>query len=197
MRLGLLLVAGGAALSGALAVAACTTDYQKGLEDPNFGAPNALAGQRQPGPSTDSKTTGDGGSSSGGGADIACVKAGGAVLADGGPCAVSFKTDVLGALGSATPSCTQTTCHGGVNPANLPRIEPSDAPAMWNEFAAFKLTDGKPYINPCSADATQSGLACNVAATAGCGVHMPIGGQMPPDVVTKLETWLKCGSPNN
>src|SRR5687768_4914673 len=36
---------------------ACTTDYQKGLDDPNFGGPNALAGQKQPGATTEVLTT--------------------------------------------------------------------------------------------------------------------------------------------
>src|SRR6184192_999077 len=40
-------------LVGALSIFGCTTDYQKNLDDPSFGAPNALAGQKQPGSSTE------------------------------------------------------------------------------------------------------------------------------------------------
>jgi hypothetical protein len=183
--------------SSVVAVAACTTDYQLGKEDPNFGGPNALAGQRPPGATADN--VGDAGGSSGTvpGSSPKCVTAGGA-LADGGACAVSFKTDVLGAFGTA--DCANPNCHGGVTPRNEPRIEPSDAPAMWQEFQAFTISDGKPYINPCSVDDKVSAMACNLyaAGQAGaCGVHMPSTGQLPPDVITKIETWLKCGSPNN
>jgi hypothetical protein len=109
---------------------------------------------------------------------------------------VTFSKDVLGALGRA--GCAQSSsCHGGANPTNLPRIEPSDGPGTWAEFAAFTLSDGKPYIDPCSTDPTQSGIACNVAASGTCGVHMPPGGQLPDADITALQTWLACGAPNN
>jgi hypothetical protein len=192
----------GLASLAAIAVA-CTTDYQKGLEDPNFGAPNALAGQKQPGSTSDyttGTTGGDGdggGSSSGGAVQPTCVQAGGTLLADAGPCAVSFKTDILGAFGTAAPTCASSaTCHGGQNPSNQPRIDPGDPAGSYKEFSTFKMSTGLPYINPCSTDETKAGIACNLAATA-CGSHMPIGGQIDPTVLQKFTDWLKCGSPNN
>lgn len=191
-----------AGLASLAAIAtACTTDYQKGLDDPAFGAPNALAGQKQPGPSSDytgGATPRDGGgSSSGGGAQPACVQAGGTLIADAGACPVSFKADLLGAFGASAPACASNArCHGGQNPVNQPRIDLGDAAATYKEFAAFKLSTGVPYINPCSTDDTKSGIACNLAATA-CGAHMPSGGQIAADVVARFTTWLKCGSPNN
>lgn len=172
--------------------AACTTDYQKGVDDPNFGAPNALAGQRQPGPSSEVASDGGGGGGGAGGAE--CVKAGGALI-DGGPCAVSFKT-ILEAFRAA--SCqTAGSCHGGVTPPNLPRIDPDDPNGMWAEFASFKLSNGKLYINPCSTDPADSTMACNVSTSATCGAVMPPGVGLPANVVTDIETWLKCGAPNN
>jgi hypothetical protein len=183
--------AGGLAL-----IAACTTDYQKGTEDPNFGAPNALAGQKQPGP-TSANTSDGGGSGGGGGATNVpeCVKSGGA-LVDGGACTVSFKTDILAAFGVANCQ-TAGSCHGGATPPNQPRIDPGDGPGMWNEFASFKLSTGKPYINPCSTDPAQSTIACNVNLAAPCGTVMPPAIGLPADIVAKIDTWLKCGSPNN
>ncbi len=183
---------------GAVAIGACTTDYQLGKGDPNYGGPNALAGQRPPGATVDELADG-GATTSGGtvGSKPRCVTAGGAV-ADGGKCAVSFAKDVLGEFGKA--KCADTQCHGGATPRNEPRIEPSDGPAMWQEFQAFTLTTGKAYINPCSTDDKLSQMGCNLYASTtpgACGVHMPSTGQLPPDVVTKIETWLKCGSPNN
>lgn len=56
-----------AASVGLLLFAACTTDYQLGLEDPNYGNANALAGQRQPGPTSEVVTDGGGGGGGGGG----------------------------------------------------------------------------------------------------------------------------------
>lgn len=173
-----------------LVFVACTTDYQMGLEDPKFGAPNALAGQKQPGPS--SATTSDGGGAAR--STPECVKAGG-TLVDAGPCTVSFKTDILGAFQAANCQ-TAGSCHGGASPPNQPRIEPTD-PGIWHEFASFKLSNGRLYINPCSTDPAQSTIACNVSQTAPCGSIMPPGIGLSADVVTKVETWLKCGAPNN
>ena len=184
--------------SAALVAVACTTDYQLGKNDPNFGDPNALAGQKQPGASTEvASIPGAEGGGAGGGSTIACVATGGTVL-DGGPCTVSFKNDVLPALGRST--CTQTSCHGGTTPPSPPRIEPSDAPAMWPLFASFKMnTGGLPYINPCSTDKTKSGIACNLYATGYCGVQMPLGGTpaTPQADIDKIEQWIACGAPNN
>lgn len=190
------LIAAFALACGVLAVAACTTDYQKGAEDPNYGGPNALAGQRPPGATSDNL---DDGGSSGAvpGSTPKCVTAGG-TLADAGACAVTFKTDVLGAFGTA--GCSDPNCHGGVTPRNEPRIEPNDPGAMWQEFQSFTLSTGKPYINPCSVDDKESTMGCNLYAVGqagACGVHMPSTGQIDPAVITTIETWLKCGSPNN
>jgi hypothetical protein len=195
MRLRPSMIASGCLACGLFVAAACTTDYQQGKGDPSFGGPNALAGQRPPGPTSDNVTDGGATTSSGAvGSTAKCVTAGGK-LADGGACAVKFSTDVLGAFGNA--GCSSTNCHGGATPRNEPRIEPSDAPAMWQEFQAFTISTGKPYINPCSTDDTTSTMGCNLLATGSCGVHMPSGSQMPADALAKIVTWLKCGSPNN
>ena len=178
------------------AAAACTTDYQAGKGDPNFGGPNALAGQRPPGATNDIETDG-GGSTMVLGSKPKCVVAG-MMQVDGGTCAVSFQKDVLGAFGSA--GCSDPNCHGGATPRNEPRIEPSDGPAMWQEFQAFTISTGKAYINPCSIDPAGSAMGCNLLATGAagaCGVHMPSTGQLPADAITKVNTWLKCGAPNN
>lgn len=183
---------------GILVVAACTTDYQQGKGDPVFGGPNALAGQRPPGATTDVTNEAGAGASSGTvGSKPKCVAAGGAQV-DAGTCAVSFSKDILGAFGLA--NCATANCHGGAVPRNEPRIEPSDGPGMWQEFQAFTISTGKPYINPCSIDDATSTLGCNLIAEGqpgACGVHMPSGAQLPADAIAKVNTWLKCGSPNN
>ena len=88
--------------------------------------------------------------------------------------------------------------------ADTPLLEPVLASASFPivlppvEYDGFQLSDGKAYINPCSTDDTQSTMYCNVLAAPGtCGVHMPSTGQLPADAVTKIQTWLKCGAPNN
>lgn len=199
-RVRAILSLGVAAASVASVAIACTTDYQKGLDDPRYGAPNALANQKQPGPSSDytnGASSGPGGSSSGAPQPV-CVQQGKTLLVDAGACSVSFKTDILGAFGASSPTCASTSsCHGGQNPANQPRIDQGDPAGTYREFAAFKLSTGVPYINPCSTNETESGIACNIAEAGGCGAHMPVGGQIAADVVAKFTTWLKCGSPNN
>lgn len=191
-RFGSLLSRAVPAVVGVLVFVACTTDYQKGVDDPNFGAPNALAGGKQPGASSEITAEAGGGGPSGG---PACVTAGG-TLVDGGACAISFKTNILPAF--KTANCqTAGSCHGGTNPPNQPRIDPDDPAGMWTEFSNFKLSNGKPYINPCSTDPAQSTIACNCNQAAPCGSVMPPGTGLPANVVADIETWLKCGSPNN
>lgn len=176
-----------------IVLAACTTDYQKGVDDPNFGGPSALAGQEPPGPSISSSDTGDAGGSS-----PFCVKAGGTIVKSD-TCAVSFAKDVLGAFGRSTPNCSQANCHGGSTPQNQPPIDTNDATSTWTRFTQFQLDD-KFYVNPCSNDPKASGILCNLysADTSGaCGVHMPQSGQLAADDLAKVEAWLKCGAPNN
>ncbi len=161
---------------------ACTTDYQKGVDDPLYGAPNALAGQSQPG-STSENTVKEAGAAG-------ALKCGAQV--DGGPCAVSFKTDILGTFKTA---CAGTSCHSGNPPPNKPMINPDDPTATWQSFVDYPNI-AKAYINPCSTDDTQSAIACNLQGTAGCGAKMPLGTTYPGDIA-KITAWQKCGAPNN
>ena len=147
------------AIIGVSTLIACTTDYQNGTDDPNFGAPNGLEGKKQPGPSSDTTDV----STGGGAAAAACVKAGGGLI-EAGTCPVSFANGILKAF--ETGGCTATACHGGATPPNQPRIDPKDGPGTWGVFAGFKLTNGKLYINPCSTDKAQSGIAANINPSA-------------------------------
>jgi len=184
---------------GVTAFVACTTDYQRGAEDPAYGAPNALEGQRPPRPTLEN--AGEGGTgSSGGGATPSCVTAGGTLVDAGGvPCPVSFANDVLKIFGTAyAPSlaCGVNDCHGGLVPAAQPAIDPGKAADTYAALQKFSVA-GKPYINPCSTETAASSMACNLQAVS-CGSHMPKGGgQIGAAELAKIEEWLKCGSPNN
>jgi hypothetical protein len=183
-------------LSAVAAAAACTTDYQQGKGDPLYGGPNALAGQRPPGVTSDVASEGGAPTDTPGSKPV-CVAAGGS-LVDGGACTVSFSKDILSAFGIA--NCGTTNCHGGATPRNEPGIEPSDPTTTWTKLQAFTISTGLPYINPCTIDDTKSSMGCNMIAegqAGACGVHMPSGAQLPADAITKINTWLKCGSPNN
>lgn len=187
MRTRSILVWGGALLILGVG-AACTTDYQQGKDDPSYGGPNALAGQRPPGPTLDQSDAGPTGSTPN------CVSSGGTVV-DAGTCDVSFSKDVLGAF--KTANCATTSCHGGTTP---PKIDTADGPGTWQVFQAFNISVGKAYINPCSKDTSASAIGCNLLAegqAGACGVHMPIGAQIPQAALDKINAWSKCGSPNN
>jgi len=182
-------------LVGAVAVAAlaCTTDYQQGLEDPNYGGPSALQGAKPPGPTLEATSDKSGANAN----QPLCVKQGGAVLATLPACAVTFKTDVMGAL--AAGGCAATVCHGGTAPTNQPKIDPADIAGSYASMAAFPPRSGKPYINPCSVDATLSVMEDNLDVNAPATDR---GTVMPPGVglaaaIPKVAEWLKCGSPNN
>jgi hypothetical protein len=198
MRLRPSLIASACVTGGILLIGACTTDYQQGKGDPSFGGPNALAGKRPPGATSDNATEGGAPSTSGGAGSVPnCVAAGGS-LVDAGTCPVSFKTEILGAFGLA--NCATAACHLGATPRNEPQIEPSDGPGTWKILQAFTGSAGKPYINPCSTDDTKSAMGANMLpdpGPAGGGVHMPQGAQLPQGDIDKINIWLKCGSPNN
>lgn len=180
-------------VSAAIAANACTTDYQQGLEDPNYGGPSALQGAKPPGPTLE--VTGD---QTGEKANQPlCVKLGGALLAAPPACTVTFKTDVMGAINAG--GCSSTVCHGGAAPANQPKVDPADIKGTYDSMAAFPPRSGKPYINPCSIDPTAAVIEDNLDVNAPATDR---GTVMPPGVglaaaIPKVVEWLKCGSPNN
>jgi hypothetical protein len=174
-----------------LVAAACTTDYQKGLEDPLYGDPNALAGKKQPGPTIEVTREGGAGSTV-----PLCVARGGTLVADGGACTVSFKTNILGAFKQAACNAAGS-CHGaGANP---PDINPDDPGATYIVFSNYVISNpGTLYINPCSTDPVQSAMYCNCNLAAPCGTRaMPPAAGLPANLLADIDTWLKCGSPNN
>lgn len=198
MRFGSALLVGACFTSGLAVVAACTTDYQLGTSDPIYGAPNALENQKPPRPTLEGTLDGGGTGSSSSGSQPACVKAGG-TLVDGGPCAVSFKTDILKIMGTAaapSAACSSTDCHGGKSPPAQPSIEPGSPDDTYNGFQGF-TAGGRTYISPCETDPTKTSILCNLQAAA-CGSKMPKGGgQISAEDLKKIEDWVKCGAPNN
>lgn len=173
-----------------LIVAACTTDYQLGKDDVSYGGPNALQGKQPPGTSID--TSDDGGGTSSGGNTLKC-----GTQIDGGTCAVSWKTDIIGAW--STANCSSTACHGGPTPINQPSIDTTNATTTWMNLEAFTISTGLPYINPCSVDPTASAIGANMLADPGAtgGSHMPQAGQLAQADIDKINMWVICGAPDN
>lgn len=196
MRFRAFFFTGTSLIGGFLVVSACTTDYQKGEGDVAYGGPNSLSGKKPPGVSQDVAGEGGAASSSGTPGVPVCVSKGG-TLVDGGACAVKFSTDILAIFGTA--NCQNTACHGGTSPRNEPGIEPSDGNGTWTKFQAFTMSTGIPYIDPCTTDDLASAMGQNLLENTGAkgGTHMPQGAQLEQADIDKVNTWLKCGSPNN
>ena len=180
---------------------ACTTEYQRGVEDQNFGAPNALAGQTAPGKTSENQQAADGGG--GGGGQPVCVAAGkNLAYKAGDPCTVSMKNDIIPVLFKV---CSSPSCHGGTSPPSKPRIDPNAVNEMWDLWQKHTVKPNptaapKPYIDPCSKNPDDSTIACNVNADPAkkCGTLMPTGATgLPTADIAKIEDWLKCGAPNN
>jgi hypothetical protein len=108
-------------------------------------------------------------------------------------CAVSFAGDVLPKLVAAR--CSLSACHGGHDPPNLPRIDPSDPIATWKELRAFRLSDGRVYVAVGAKDPNASGMRCNLRGE--CGARMPLGAPMPDADLSVVDAWLACGAPPN
>lgn len=170
---------------GLAAVIACgETDYTAGVYDKRYSNPPTSDDPPEP------FTAGGGG---GGGADGGLCDGAGPI--DGGPCTVSFKTDLMPLLIS---SCGSATCHG-VPAGAKPLMDRESGDKTYDNFLAQKPITNKPYIDVCSTDKTKSGISCNLAATP-CGNGMPYGAAgslATSDLVTKIDTWLACGAPRN
>lgn len=131
---------------------------------------------------------------------------GGAPPSDGGTagdtgttaCTVSFKTTIYPRMTTGSWKCANAQCHGGNTP---PAISATDATAAYNSLKAYVI-NGKAYINPASTDPAQSSFECNLKGTCGAAA-MPIpgggGGATAATAaeIADVDTWLKCGSPNN
>lgn len=169
----------------AAAALACTTDYQKGLDDPKYADPNSLSNQTPPGASIDETPTA---SSSGGAA--AGPKCGTPVAP--GTCGLTFAKDVIPVLQPG--GCgTGVSCHamGGVPPV----IDFANPDATYLNLANYSAQGGKFYVNPCSVDPAESKIVANLDPA-----NPDRGTVMPPTVglaaaVTVVTNWVKCGSP--
>lgn len=210
---GLLLLAVG---SGA---AIACTNYEP-PDVANYGPPNGINGKTPNGPPAAAPTgtgtsnpppSSDGGGApagdSGGGgpppaSNLACVTAGGTLVADAG-CAVSWSKDIFPKMAAGGAwNCAGASCHAAGNPPVLP----ADAHGMYTTLTAYTGTAttgaqaGQYYFNPCSTDPAKSTFSCNLqpAASGGCGsLQMPLGITVAAAGMTAVSTWVACGAPEN
>ena len=168
---------------GAAAVAACGGDI-----DTKYGPPGGLRNASFPSGSD----TGTAPTSTGSGGD-------GGVTPQS--CTVKFSTEIYPSMqpGGAW-KCSNSTCHGTVG-GTPPFIDPASADATYASLKVYPI-NGKPYFNTASTDPAQSTFECNVKGTCGLGTMPIINATVGATAVsagdiTKIDTWLKCGSPKN
>jgi hypothetical protein len=142
-----------------------------------------------------------GGSSDAGNGDDAAADAPSPPTQDSGPsCAVSWSADIFPSTKSTGKwRCADSACHGGLQSPKMT----DDASATYASLARYRMVLAPKmllYVVPGSTDPTQSGIECNLAGTS-CGNRMPIvtnGARLPTAQELKtLDTWVRCGSPEN
>jgi hypothetical protein len=93
-------------------------------------------------------------------------------------------------------ACGNAACHGGTNP---PTVTDNNAAATYAALSKYNI-NGKPVVATGVVDPAGSSLECDLGiVTPVCGIA-----QMPeaPGVLsaankTTIDTWVKCGAPNN
>jgi hypothetical protein len=179
-----------------------------GETDTSFGPPDGLVGRTAPTATATSTSTstatgtgtgtappaGDSGSpppetDSGG---TPTPEAGGT-----GTCAVSWTTDVFPLLESTgAGTCGSAACHA--NGAQQPTILDGNATGTYNSLKGYTLLNNVGYIVPGDDNVGGSAMDCNLV-TGTCGaLPMPEApGALTAANKTTIDTWIKCGAPEN
>lgn len=191
----------GVMFAGAAAPAACG-----GETDTTFGPPDGLVGRTAPPPTSTATTTttgtgtapppeGDSGSPPpppGDSGTTGTPETGGTV-----GCAVSWTTDVFPMLESTgSGTCGSAACHA--NGGQQPNVLDGNPTGTYNAFKGYTLLNGTGYITPGNTSPTASSMDCNLV-TSSCGaIAMPEApGALSQAQKTTIDTWIKCGAPEN
>jgi hypothetical protein len=185
-----------------------------GETDTHYGPPDGLVGRQAPQPTATSTGSSSGGGSSSSGGDSGMpppppADAGEAGTTPGndsgtppaeggtGSCAVSWTNDVFPMLESTgTGACGGGTCHA--SGAQPPTILDGNAAGTYNSLKGYTLINAKPYIAPGDTNLADSTMDCDLV-TGTCGANrMPLApGVLSPTQLTTIDTWVKCGAPQN
>ena len=112
-------------------------------------------------------------------------------------CTVSWTNDVFPMLESTgSGACGSATCHA--NGAQAPTIIDGNAAGTYNSLKGYTIINGKPYIAPGDTNLADSTMDCDLV-TATCGANrMPLApGVLSTAQLTTIDTWVKCGAPQN
>jgi hypothetical protein len=121
------------------------------------------------------------------------VREGGA--GDAGNCKVSFSQHLYPRiLIDGGWKCASSACHGSTQ---TPLFDASTPESLLSDLRGYSA-QGHPYVAPATgpgADPTKSEMYCNLSRT--CLTAMPPSPALAPQEVCALETWLRCGAPDN
>jgi hypothetical protein len=114
-----------------------------------------------------------------------------------GACAVSWANDVFPMLESTgSGSCAGAACHA--NGAQQPTILDGNAAGTYNSLKGYTLLNAVGYITPGNTDPAGSSIDCNlVTNSCGAGVMPLQPGTLSAAQKTTIDTWVKCGAPQN
>jgi hypothetical protein len=110
---------------------------------------------------------------------------------------VSWTTDVFPMLESTgSGSCGSAACHA--NGGQQPNILDGNATGTYNSLKGYTLLNNVGYIVPGNANPADSAMDCNLV-TSTCGADaMPLApGALTATQKTTIDTWIKCGAPEN
>jgi hypothetical protein len=118
--------------------------------------------------------------------------------AEAGACKVSFANNLYPRfLADGGWKCSAPACHGGDNQA--PFFDAASPDTILAGLRASTLTvAGRPYLVASTdggGDPTKSSIYCNLSRS--CGSAMPPSPPLANQEVCALETWLRCGAPDN
>jgi hypothetical protein len=178
---------------------------------PTYGPPGALQGKAPlfegdgGGGGTVTEDAGGGGGGEGGGvAEFYCQTQGGILIADAGPCTVSFQQTIYKNMqaGGSWNCAAVVGCHGNTSTPLAPSLTGTTAQSFYDTLANYSLAYGTPittvaYVNPCSTNPAESGFACNTASTGTCSIEMPSGVPLSATDQQTIATWVACGAPFN
>lgn len=199
-------------LVGVMAVAGAIPAACGGETSTAYGPPDGLVGRAAPEPTTTATGTTPGttpGTGTGApppagdaGAPAATGDAGTTPTPESGTttlgCSVSWATDVFPMLESTgSGACGNTTCHA--NGAQPPTVLDGNPGGTYNSFKGYMILDAKGYITPGDTNVADSTIDCNLVTNAcGAGV-MPLSpaGALSQAQKTTIDTWVKCGAPEN
>ncbi|MFO0675583.1 MAG: hypothetical protein U0169_03555 [Polyangiaceae bacterium] len=92
--------------------------------------------------------------------------------------------------------CAASACHGGAN-GPAPKIDTTTPESVLTALRGSDPIGGIPYLPAGNRDPAKASMYCNLARSCDQVPAMPPSPPLVPSEVCALETWIKCGAPQN